>query len=160
MKKIFVDMDGVLADFDSYYERLYGVTTKEGFNKTRWTDFCKSAKFASLDYFPGAERLIQYLKNIENLPGVSVMILGSTGGYDFHGEVQRQKLFWLKTHDIPFPAIFVPGKRFKRFHATSASMLVDDHPENVKQFIEHGGHAHQYTTPELAIPEIENFICN
>lgn len=160
MKRIFVDMDGVLADFDSKYKQLYGHYPKDGFSKTKWKRFCTTAQFAGLDLFPGAETLIQYLNKLDALPSVSVMILGSTGGYDFHHTVQTQKIFWLKDKGINFQPIFVPGKRFKRFHATDSSMLVDDHEMNVKQFIEHGGHAHQYLTPEPAIVAIEKFICN
>lgn len=160
MKKIFVDMDGVLANFDAHFERLYGVLPKDGFNKTRWEDFCKSEQFKLLNPFPGAFTLVDFLEDIEKLPGVSVMILGSTGGYEYHGTVQeqKQKLSWLEKHKIDFPAIFVPGKRFKRFHATSSSMLIDDHPENVNEFITYGGHAHRYTTPGLAIRDIEDFL--
>ena len=105
MKKIYVDMDGVLADFDNRWFEVFGSKTHESFNKSYWEHFVKSKQFASLDAMPGMETLVRYLKEIEAYPGVSVMILGSTGGYDFHGTVQEQKLKWLKDREIPFSAV-------------------------------------------------------
>ena len=105
MKKIYVDMDGVLADFDNRWFEVFGSKTHESINKSYWEHFVKSKQFASLDAMPGMETLVRYLKEIEAYPGVSVMILGSTGGYDFHGTVQEQKLKWLKDREIPFSAV-------------------------------------------------------
>jgi 5'(3')-deoxyribonucleotidase len=158
MRKIFVDMDGVLADFDRRWFELFGSHTKDSFNKSYWEHFVKSKQFSNLDPFPGMETLVRYLKEVEQYPGVSVMILGSTGGYELHGTVQEQKLKWMKEWEIPFSAIFVPGKRFKQHHATSQSMLIDDHPKNIEQFLGSGGAGHLYLEPVPAIEAIRQFL--
>lgn len=158
MKKLFVDIDGVLADFDDKWLELYGVHPKDGFNKTDWKDFCLTGQFGFLKLFPGATQLIEYLTEVDSRRGVSVILLGSTGGYDFHSMVCRQKLDWLNKHNIKFNAVLVPGKRFKRFHATPNSMLVDDHPENCAEFIEYGGDSCLYTGFEGSVQPIESFL--
>jgi phosphoglycolate phosphatase-like HAD superfamily hydrolase len=157
--KIFLDIDGVLADFNGRYRRLYGVYPAEKFNKTLWTDFVKTAQFANLDLLPGASDLVKHLEELQNtIKGVSVVILGSTGGYDFHGEVQRQKLFWLKTNSIKFNPIFVPGKRYKKYFASSSSLLVDDTEKNIQEFIQNEGKAHLYKHHQDAILAVNNFV--
>jgi 5'(3')-deoxyribonucleotidase len=156
MKKIFVDIDGVLADFNSKWVELFGSEPKETFNRHSWQEFVASRQFEKLDMLPDAYRLIDYLVIISSKPAVSVHLLGSTGGYEYHGTVQEQKLKWLEKHHILFDAVLVPGKRYKQWHATESAILIDDHEKNVEQFISRGGNAILHTSANDTIAKLKN----
>jgi 5'(3')-deoxyribonucleotidase len=161
MKKIFLDMDGVIADFAGLYCKVNNVpTVEDNFSAHMWEKFVVHEDgFRYVNLLPGAMYLIRQLRELDKLNGVSVSILGSTGGYEYHGLVQDQKIAWLKKHGITFPPIFVPGKRFKQYHATKSSILIDDHPKNCEQFAAMGGSTHLYKNdPEAAVISVISFI--
>jgi 5'(3')-deoxyribonucleotidase len=138
MKTIYVDIDGVLANFSDRWQQLFNTPPQHGIDKRLWTEFVTSNQFTTLDLMPDAQQLIDYLKSLTN---IKVMILGSTGGTQYHGNVQQQKIKWLAEHDITFDPVFVPGKRYKQFYADPSATLIDDTYKNVTQFIERGGKA-------------------
>ena len=142
MKTIFVDMDGVLCDFDKRYAEFFGVTTREvRHNKSRkeyrrlWNDFIDRDGFATLDLYPGATQLIEWL----NRQKAEKCILSSSGGMERHNDVVAQKIKWLCSHGITWPTAIVPGRKFKAGFAGIDNALIDDHPENVEQFTKSGG---------------------
>ena len=66
MKNIYLDMDGVIADFDKRYEELIKITTKESERDKKWVQFfdkfIQDRHFATLDLMPEAIELMDYLK--------------------------------------------------------------------------------------------------
>lgn len=142
-KTIFVDMDGVLTDFDKEYVRMFGMTAREvsqdRINKRFsecWHSFIDDGAFARLDKHEGADRLIDFLNTCVGKH--NVCILSSSGGFDRHRDVTDQKLKWLDSHGIRWPAMIVPGKRFKANFANQDSVLIDDTYEVIEAFAAKG----------------------
>ncbi|MHB8123398.1 MAG: hypothetical protein ACYDG4_14725 [Desulfuromonadaceae bacterium] len=163
MKKIWVDLDGVLCDFDRAYKELHGIAPKEaGFSKERWLKFIEASGFANLEFAHGAQELIHCLEEIEQSGKAHVFILSSSGGLHNHGEVQRQKLAFLKKHDIGFHPMIVPGRRYKKGFADSSSILIDDHSDNVDDFIKAGGYGilHESKTWLVTINLLDEWMKN
>lgn len=147
MRTIYVDMDGVLTDFDKRYQEVFGITTYEartskekGLYTRLWNEFIDKGHFGTLDYFPGAQELIEYLDKLK----VNKCILTSSGGMDRHSDVQAQKLKWLCDKGISWPAVVVPGRRFKAGFADSRSALIDDTLDNITSFDYNGGFGIRY----------------
>lgn len=143
MKTIFVDMDGVLTNFEARYVSEFGKSPSQvradkvpGEYGRLWNKFVDDQNFKSLPFFPGAEELIAHLNGLK---GVQVCILTSSGGFDRHAEVQDHKLFWLRSRGIKWPAVVVPGRRFKSGFAHAQSFMIDDTPDVIESFIQHGG---------------------
>ena len=144
MKTLFVDMDGVLSDFDARYQSEFGKLPQEvrdhkerGEYSRLWNKFIDDQNFKSLPYFDGAEELIEFINELTN---VRVCILTSSGGFDRHRDVQEQKLFWLRSRGIKWPAIVVPGRRFKaRFTDGQQTALIDDTFDVIQSFNNAGG---------------------
>jgi FMN phosphatase YigB (HAD superfamily) len=139
--KIYLDLDGVLADFHKKFEETFGEApiryqkNKDFYDK--FDIFIKNKSFANLDMMPDAKDLLAYLKTIE----VPIEILSSTAFPAVHNEITYQKEIWLKKHHITYPAIFVPGKKNKKNFADETSILIDDTESNIDDWKQAGGTA-------------------
>jgi len=139
IEKIYLDMDGVIADFSKKYRELYKIypheadtyKTFDGF----FIKFIESREFSKLDLMPDAMKLIEYLKSLS----IPTEILSSTSSEKRDADIREQKLEWLKNHGIDFPAILVPGKRHKKNYSNAKSLLIDDTEQNIDQWREAGG---------------------
>lgn len=157
MKTLYVDMDGVLSDFDTFYHSRFGKLPSKvrqdkvpGEYSSYWNALIDERGFEKLPLFPGASKLLEFLDDL-NHKQVNIALLTSTAGFDRHNDVQNQKLNWLKQHNIIYPAVVVPGKRFKKGYASKTSFLIDDTEVNVKDFIDAGGSGvvHYYPDPTI-----------
>ena len=139
--EVFLDMDGVLCDFNAVYERKFGMTSSEvKANRDRkdykhfWSTFIRDREFENLPMLDGAKELLDYI----NSKPIEVSILSSSGsGSDLHylhKEVLIQKYNWLDNHNITYPRFIVAGRSKKKEYAHKGALLIDDTPENVSDF--------------------------
>ena len=137
--KIYLDMDGVIADFDKRYKELYKMEPKEAEDKKEFykffDGFIATKQFATLDLLPDAVPLLNYLSKL-NIP---TEILSSTSSEKRDTDIRAQKLMWLQTHNIGFKVNLVPGKRLKKDFSNANSILIDDTPVNIDQWRREGG---------------------
>ena len=145
VKKIYLDMDGVIADFNKRYKELFTVHPKEAEKDNKFEPFFKvfirKQGFATLDLMPDAINLMNYVRKI----GIPVEILSSTASEDRDADIRPQKIKWLKDHQIEFNPIFVPGGELKAKYATPDSLLIDDTPKVIDAFRRAGGIGILYT---------------
>lgn len=137
--KIYLDMDGVIADFDKKYKELYKIAPRDAdtyktFDKF-FTTFIAERQFAKLDLMPDALALIEYLKSLS----IPTEILSSTSSEKRDAEIREQKVEWLHKHNLTFPINLVPGKRLKRNFSNPSSILIDDTAQNIDQWRAEGG---------------------
>jgi hypothetical protein len=141
MKTLFLDMDGVLANFEKRFEELFNKSA----NRSRelkeftsdWSTFIEGGNFATLEWWPGAQELLEF---VDNIPNINIEILSSSGGAKYHKEVTEQKQKWLQDHGIKYKQNIIPGSRLKANYAKgSDTILVDDTDYVIAGFIESGG---------------------
>jgi FMN phosphatase YigB (HAD superfamily) len=71
MKYVYLDMDGVLCDFHKKYQLLFDITAQEAKAANRkkyrelWDDFLDMQAFTTLDWYPGGEELIEYMRTLD-----------------------------------------------------------------------------------------------
>ena len=132
MKNIYLDMDGVIADFDKRYQELFKITTKEAERDKKWIQFFD--KFIQDRHFATLE-LMDYLKGT----GIPITILSSTSSDKRDPLIRPQKMEWLSKHKIDFPVILVPGAHLKKDYATPNCILIDDTAKNIDGWRREGG---------------------
>ena len=135
---LYLDMDGVLADFHKEYVKYE--PDKSDRKKFR-ASVMDHKIFEKLDFMPDTQELLNHVKHLAN-SGIHVEILTSMGTHDpIQGaEAKKQKTAWLQAHGIPYKPNFVRNKQEKSAYATPTSILVDDSPGCISPFIEKGGH--------------------
>lgn len=143
MRKLYLDMDGVLANFVKRYDELFDEPLtnyrKDKNFDDNWTTFVEGDNFATLEKWPGADKLLQFVDRLREDYNIQVEILSSSGGRKYHDKVADQKTRWLQKHGIGYKTNFVPGRSLKSKYATPDSVLVDDTPEVIDSFIKAGG---------------------
>lgn len=141
MVKLYLDMDGVLCNFDKAY-RTYD-PNKDDRRKFR-SAVMDYKIFEDLEFMPDAQELLSHVKKLHD---VDIEILTSMGTHDpFQGaEAKRQKLVWLEKHGITYKPNFVRSKEEKSEYATPESILVDDSVGCISPFIRKGGHGILHT---------------
>lgn len=138
---IYVDMDGVLCNFEKRYLEKFGVSSSEVRKNMKhlysknWEAFVKDKEFESLDWFIGAKELVEFLNGLPN----TKEILSSTAGDTFYEFIAGQKSKWLDDHGIDWQRNFVPGRKYKKDYARKDALLIDDTMDVVDQFSNAGG---------------------
>jgi hypothetical protein len=136
---IYLDMDGVIADFTKRYKQLYHMDPREAEKNNKWNhffdEFISSGQFATLDKMPGADKGIEFLRKAS----VPTQILSSTANEEKYDAISKQKMIWLQTHGITFNPIFVPGKKHKYKYANPNSIIIDDTKSVIEDWNNAGG---------------------
>jgi uncharacterized HAD superfamily protein len=138
ISKIYVDMDGVLCDFEKRYVELYGSLDNREHKhlfRSNFDKFISTGQFATLELMPDALTLIHSLNTL-NIPKE---ILSSTAFEDTFDEISKQKKTWLKNHNIDWKPNFVPGKKHKYKYATPDSVIIDDTLSVIEDWRKAGG---------------------
>jgi hypothetical protein len=156
--KIYVDMDGVIANFNDAYKdrfKLYPHETRDrkefyGLFET----FIAEDGFYKLDLMPDARKLLDFL-DVLNIPKE---ILSSTARVETHSIIAPQKARWLAAHNIAYKQNFVPGKGHKYKYATPNSIIIDDTKSVIEDWNKAGGIGILHRNAEETINIIKTYI--
>jgi hypothetical protein len=151
--KIYVDMDGVIADFEKRYDSLYGNLSQEDRRskfRSNFVHFIQTEQFASLELMPDGRELITALENID----IPKEILSSTAYQEVYETISMQKARWLATHNVSWKQNFVPGKAHKYKWATPNSIIIDDTLSVIEDWEKAGGIAIHHKNTEQTLAEL------
>ena len=136
---IYLDMDGVIADFTKRYQELYKMMPREAEKNKQFDkffdEFIATGQFATLELMPGTMEGIEFLRKAS----APTQILSSTANEARYDAISKQKLIWLQTHGITFTPNFVPGKRLKQEYAAPDKIIIDDTESVIEQWKAKGG---------------------
>ena len=154
MITLYLDMDGVLCNFDKAYRSL---RTHAADGKRFRAAVMEYKIFEDLEFMPDTKELMNY---VSKLDGITIEILTSMGTFDAEqGNAARyQKMRWLDSKNIPYKANFVRCKEEKAKFAHDRAILVDDSIGCITPFNAKGGHGILHTKSSDTIQQIHDTI--
>ena len=154
MITLYLDMDGVLCNFDKAYRSLRTYAADGKRFRAAVMDY---HIFEDLEFMPDAQELLNY---VSALDGINIEILTSLGTFDvLQGNAAKyQKMKWLDSKNIPYKANFSRSKEEKSKFAHDRSILVDDSPGCIDPFNAKGGHGILHTKSSDTIQQIHDTI--
>jgi len=146
MITLYLDMDGVLADFNKEYSKLN--PKLEDRKKFRWS-VMEHKIFEKLDFMPDAQELLNHVSKLQTVKIEILTLMGNESQQA--NEAKIQKLRWLDAANIPYKANFVHSKEEKAKYADKRSILIDDSAGCIGPFIDAGGHGILHTNSSETI---------
>ena len=157
--KIYLDMDGVIADFDKRFKDISGMDPREFEDKYGTKEFWNlideenKVKFwVGIPEMPGAKALVDYVKkyNFELLTSPSAKKQSYLG-----------KLLWIRNHkDLFGGKPRVNFKRAKEKHEVKSDLqttdiLIDDREDTISRWNEAGGTGIHYKSANQVINDLK-----
>lgn len=142
VKTTYVDMDGVLADFEGYFKQLFDINSDSIEDRKMWElieNYGKSKFFEELPWMSNGKDLWNFISN--NF--MRVKILSAIGKSDATDrQTTKGKRSWLAKH-IPSlrdqDIIFVENKYKKQYYSKPNDIIIDDRPVVIEEWNKRGG---------------------
>ena len=133
---IFLDLDGVFADYRKGFHKVLGRDYYED-PKAAWPILDQVPNlFATLEPLPYAKVFFNQIHDLadefdEGLAFLTALPLKT----NYLVTADSDKEFWTRKHlDARIPVICVPGWRYKKAYARVGSILIDDSARNIKDW--------------------------
>lgn len=140
MKRIYLDLDGVMADFDKYFLEQFGVVSNSLDDPTLWKWINAHGNFFS--NLPPCEGAIDFYNSLGDL-NVTILTACPKTNYTV---AAVQKRDWVYRHLSPNVTVIpmLGGKNKCLFMHSPGDILIDDYEKNCIPWREHGGLAIQH----------------
>lgn len=160
---IFLDMDGVLADFDAKIVELLGVKLGSFSTSAAGWDAIAPYKhelFSQLEPMPDAYELYDGVRELAYTNKMDVAVLTAIPKYGRMPYARIQKYEWIQDF---FPEI---GHRFnigpyaehKQLHCIPGDILIDDNLMNIEQWNSVGGFGIYHTSALDSLKQLEAIL--
>lgn len=145
MTTIYLDMDGVVADFDAYAEPIVGFRTPGGvrYDQEGWAKISANPRvYRDLPEMPDADRLVKEVQQLAANHSMDVKFLTAIPRQNDVPWVHWDKIKWVESRWPAIPVFFGPYSNDKHQHCKSPDdILIDDRPSNIKEWQAVGGKA-------------------
>lgn len=135
--KIFLDMDGVVADFEKGVENLTGRKFNSFSDDEMWAVIKAAEKdgyrhWLELPKMKDADKLYKYVKKYPH------EFLTSTGTWK-EEQVQKEKVQWAKKYYMGVKINFTNSSKLKAKWAKPYHILIDDREKSIRPWVAAGG---------------------
>lgn len=156
---IYVDLDGVLVDFEKGFEEISAGVSKTEYIKTHginkfWSLINSHGEnwWATLEWMPDGTKLWEYLqtKNVKILTSGRIR---NTGKFATIG-----KQTWVNNHLGSFKTIVVDSSSHKQLYAAPGNILIDDLSSNISEWKEKGGIGILHINTDTTLVQLQEII--
>jgi 5'(3')-deoxyribonucleotidase len=145
MAVIYLDMDGVVSDFDGYAEPIVGFRTPGGvrYDQEGWALISANQRvYRDLPEMPDADRLVREVCQLAKDKDMDVRFLTAIPRQNDVPWVHWDKINWINQRWPGIPVFFGPYSNDKHVHCKSPDdVLIDDRPSNIDEWRAAGGKA-------------------
>lgn len=155
MRRIYVDLDGVMANFDAHFPALFGVDHRSLLDDEMWEYINNHPSFfRDIPLFEGALDFWDFVVNLTWELSLEDPIILTACSKMNYANVAKQKREWVREHlefgygyTIEYPMVLpVMGGRNKvLFMHDQGDVLIDDWEKNTIPWDEAGGNAILHT---------------
>lgn len=159
MRTVYLDMDGVVADFDAYAHSVLGHKSEDGkWHKDKWAKLRDNPRmYQDLPKTPEADELVAFCKKFCKEKNYNLLFLTAVPkNNDVHWAFY-DKVIWTQLHYPDIPVMFGPFSKDKYTHCIPGDVLIDDRTSNIEQWIAAGGIGikHKYGNLENTINQLK-----
>jgi len=141
MKILYLDMDGVVADFNAYVRNRLG--RKEQGEKWPEQDWKKLSSnphlYRDLDKTPEADDLVENCQIFCETHNYALMFLTAIPNNNNMPWAFYDKILWIQDRYPQIPVMFGPYSDDKQHHCHNGDILIDDRTSNIEQWRTAGG---------------------
>lgn len=142
----WIDMDGVMADFNAGLEDLYGVSAYEALHNPVLHDQFFEVDCLRYDVYSRLKPIDAFMNDVLPFIPEPRCVLTSTGSGPWHYLIAKQKMQWLFTHTrCIIPAAMCGSQTKNDFAQSKYDILIDDRLEICQPFEDAGGTALHWT---------------
>lgn len=135
MTRLYLDLDGVMADFDAHFPAVFGLDHRGMADDAMWSTInAHPTYFRDMPTCPGA---VEFFREIEHLDPIILTACPRTN----YQHVARQKREWVREHlSSTITILPVMGGRNKPlFMHQPGDILIDDFERNTDAWFDAGG---------------------
>ena len=166
---LYLDMDGVLADFNALARERLGATAQDqaaAARRGRWPEE-EWARLREIPHFykilpktAFADQLVARARQFRDQLGWQLYVLTAIPKGNDMPDAFQDKIEWMQQYYPDIPVRFGPYSHDKQRHARPGDLLVDDRVSNCSEWTAAGGHAIKVDdhNPEQALRELEDLL--
>ena len=143
MATLYLDMDGVVSDFDGYAEPIVGFRTPGGvrYDQEGWEKISANPRvYRDLPEMTDADRLVEEVQQIARDNNMDVRFLTAIPRQNDVPWAFHDKTEWIRERWPNIPVFFGPYSHDKHVHCQPGDILIDDRPSNIDEWNAAGGH--------------------
>lgn len=153
MSQLYVDMDGVLADFEQHYYDMFGIRIREHVGPGQHGDVDWDAVRETGDFFAEIPPMVDFPQLWQHVSRYDPIILTAIP-YSI-GNVAEQKQQWVSRHIGPHTQVIpVVGSRNKARYCRVGDVLIDDYTRYQHLWIEAGGRWITHVSAQESIDQL------
>lgn len=172
MPTIYIDMDGVLADFNAKAREVLGATEADSdsaaqvgrWPREKWETLKEIYHFYRiLPKTPFADELMSLARRYRDELGWNLFILTAVPTGNDVPQAFQHKIEWIQEYYPDVEVHFGPYSRDKAHHCRAGDILVDDRYDNCESWTQAGGIAvkvnKDYSTALIELKNIFDNLC-
>ena len=136
-RQLFLDLDGVFADFDGGFPAMFGFDHREAGDEVMWKTIDEYGTF--FRDLPACAGSLEFFETVRHLSPI-ILTACPRENYDKFVDIANQKKAWVREHLGDVQMIFAPGGRSKPLYMRNpGDILIDDFESNIQRWSEAGG---------------------